>query len=194
MYTNGAAPVDKAIERFNELAPKVLLHIEIASPQDLLQRLLDGRYSLILTPTKELHPSVVSIALFDEEQRLYCGVRHPLFHQAKPSSKDELLKYPYVARTYMKGTAQARDEIFNHAAMTSHMEAIAILINSGKYIGYLPEHFARSFVEAKTMKSVLDDQLAYNDTFYLAHRRDEWSRPARALFDCLKNALKAGGV
>src|SRR6478609_229580 len=36
MHTNNVAPLYRAIGRFAELAPKVVLHVEIASPQDLL--------------------------------------------------------------------------------------------------------------------------------------------------------------
>lgn len=191
MHTNVAAPLDKAIARFNTLAPKVTLHVEIASPQDLMQRLIDGRYSLILTPTAELHPSVVQIPLYKEEQRLYCGVSHPLFHQLVSITKEQVQTYAYIARTYMKGTVHARDDNFRHSAITSHMEAIVILITSGRYIGYLPEHFARNFVDTGTMKSLLDDQLAYFDTFHLARRKDERSRPSQVMFNCLKETLMA---
>lgn len=191
MHSNGSAPLSKAIARFNTLAPKVVLHVEIASPQDLLQRLIDGRYSLILTPTAESHPSVTAIPLLKEEQRLYCGSSHPLFHQVGPLNKRQVQRFPYVARTYMKGGAQARDAGFSPQAMTSHMEAIAILISSGKFIGYLPEHFARSFVEAGAMKSVLDSQFAYHDTLHLVRRKDERSRSCEALLACLKETLTA---
>ena len=189
MHTNTAAPLDKAIARFSALAPKVTLHVEIASPQDLLQRLLDGRYSLILTPIEEFHPSVAATPLYTEEQRLYCGSSHVLFKKAKNLTADEVKSHPYVARTYMKGSNPSRDDQFNHRALTSHMEAIAILINSGHYLGYLPEHFARSFVEHGTMTSLLDKQLAYFDTFHLIIRKDERNRSTHALKSCLKEAL-----
>lgn len=166
MHTNTEAPLDKAIARFSALAPKVTLHMEIASPQDLLQRLLDGRYSLIQTPIAEFHPSVSATPLYAEEQRLYCSASHALFKEAKNLTVDEVKSHPYVARTYMKGSNPSRDDQFNHCAMTSHMEAIAILINSGHCLGYLPEHFARVFVDQGTMTSLLDSQLAYFDTFH----------------------------
>ena len=189
MHTNTDAPLDKAIARFCVLAPKVTLHVEIASPQDLLQRLLDGRYSLILTPIEEFHPSVVATPLYSEEQRLYCGAAHALFKKSKNLTVDEVKSLPYVARTYMKGSSQSRDDQFNHRAMTSHMEAIAILINSGYYLGYLPEHFARAFVEQGTMTSLLDEQLAYFDTFHLIIRKDERNRSTHSLKTCLTEAL-----
>lgn len=192
MHTNMAAPLDKAIAHFSAIAPKVVLHVEIASPQDLMQRLLDGRYSLILTPIEEIHPSVVVLPLYAEEQRLYCGAAHPLFRAPPHVSVDEVKRHPYVGRTYMKGSAQSHDVQFNQCAMTSHMEAIAILINSGRYLGYLPEHFARSSVEGGTMTSLLDERLAYFDTFHLVHRKDERNRSSLALMTCLTEALAAG--
>jgi LysR family transcriptional regulator, transcriptional activator for bauABCD operon len=192
MHTNSAAPLDKAIAHFNGMAPKVVLHVEIASPQDLMQRLLDGRYSLILTPIEEIHPSVVALPLYAEEQRLYCGAAHPLFRAPPHVSFDEVKRHPYVGRTYMNGSAQSRDVQFNQCAMTSHMEAIAILINSGRYLGYLPEHFARASVESGTMASLLDERLAYFDTFHLIHRKDERNRSTHALKASLTRALAAG--
>ena len=71
------------------------------------------------------------------------------------------------------------------------MEAIAILINSGNYLGYLPEHFARSFVERGAMTSLLDDGLAYFDTFHLVCRKDERNRSTQALRQCLMDTLTA---
>ena len=103
MHTNEEAPLERAIATFSGLAPKVLLHVEIASPQDLLQRLLDGRYAVILTPTADVHPSVVAIPLYDEEQRLYCGEHHPLYDVADELNLATVRKQPYVGRTYMQG-------------------------------------------------------------------------------------------
>ena len=192
MHTNSAARLDRAIARFSELAPKVILHVEIASPQDLLQRLLDGRYSVILTPIAEGHPSVTAKPLFDEEQRLYCGRDHPLFAMSARKIAAAVIKqYPYVARTYMKSTSPAREDAFDHRAMTSHMEAIAILINSGRFLGYLPVHFAEPFVARREMKSLLDAEMAYFDTFYLANRKAERSRATILLSQCLIDVLAA---
>ena len=189
MHTNTSASLAQAIAKFNGLAPQVVLHVEIASPQDLLQRLLDGRYAIILTPVEEIHPSVFAVSLFDEEQRLYCGSGHPLFPRPRAATLEEVKRSPYVARTYMKGSSQSRDANFNQRAITSHMEAIAILISTGKYVGYLPEHFARAYVNEGSMRSVLDEQLAYFDTFHLVHRKDERNRAALALKSCLVESL-----
>ena len=191
MYTNGEASLDKAIARFNTLAPKVVLHVEIASPQDLMQRLLDGRHSLIITPIEAIHPSILAQPLFEEEQRLYCGQGHPLYDTQDTITLETASRYSYAGRTYMQSGNHLRDQSFDWGAMTSHMEALAILIKSGRFLGFLPEHFARSFVERGEMKNLLPPDATYFDRFYLACRKDERNRAALALSACLVEALSA---
>lgn len=189
MYTNGSAALDAAIGAFAEAAPRVHIHIEIASPQELLQRLLDGRYGAVLTPIETHHASIRATPLFREEQRLYCGRNHPLFAARRNVTLRQIRDYPYVGRGYMLGLAQSQDAAFDHRATTSHMEAIALLIMSGRFIGYLPTHFAKSFVARKEMASLLDDRLAYFDTFLLAGRRDERNRATLLLMEELTRRL-----
>jgi len=190
MYTNTGLHLQEALARFNDLAPKVNIHLEIASPQDLLQRLLDGRHSLILTPIHDAHPSVNAVPLFQEMQSLYCGARHALFDTPDTAiSLEQLQQLPYAARTYMKGNAGSTNLAFHNAALTSHMESLAILILSGRYVGYLPSHFAASFVERGEMRSLLPNSTSYFDTFYLAHRKDERSRAMALLFKCLEECI-----
>lgn len=191
MYTNSDVPLHEAIGAFAEAAPRVHIHVEIASPQELLQRLLDGRYGAVLTPIETHHPSIRATPLFREEQRLYCGRRHPLFRARKSVSLRQIRDYPYVGRSYMLGVAQAQDAAFDHRASTSHMEAIALLIMSGRFLGYLPTHFAASFTARKEMASILDGDLAYFDTFFLAGRRDERNRATLLLMEFLTRWLLA---
>jgi DNA-binding transcriptional LysR family regulator len=193
MYTNTELKLDRALARFNELAPRVQIHLDIASPQDLQQRLLDGRYSLILTPIDEPHPSVEATPLFEEQQVLCCGSQHQLFSvNDNALTIDELQAHPYAARTYMKENAGPTSLSFQNAALTSHMESLAILILSGRYIGYLPSHFAAPFMERGEMKSLLPKLTSYFDKFFLAHRRDERSRTMILLADCLSMVLPNG--
>lgn len=194
MHTNRDVQLHEAISAFAGAAPRVHLHVEIASPQELLQRLVDGRYGAILTPIEANHPAIVAQPLYKEEQRLYCGRGHPLFGNQKGLTPATVREYPYVSRSYMLEAIQSHDEGFDHRATTSNMEAIALLIMSGHFLGYLPTHFARSFVAAGEMRSLLDRKLAYFDTFYLAVRRDERNRATLMLTEFLRQTLQVNAL
>lgn len=182
MYTNPELKLAQAIARFNQAASKVDIHLEVASPQDLQQRLLDGRYGLILTPMENAHPSVSAEALFEEEQSLCCGKAHPLFERAPDDiSTADMEGSAFAARSYAKELAGPAHFRFRVAAQSAHMESLAILILSGRYLGYLPTHFAKAFVDQGAMRRLKPEKTCHFDTFYLAHRRDENNRATKIL-------------
>ncbi len=98
MYTNSGLDLPRALKRFQDIAPKVLINIETASPQQLHQRLLHGRYFLILTPIQAPDTSIRARPIFEETQALYCGRDHPLFSVPERQLKPEMFSdYPYAA-------------------------------------------------------------------------------------------------
>jgi len=187
MYTNAGLGLHRAFGKFHDLAPKVMLNIETASPQQLQQRLLDGRYSLVLTPIQTPHASIRAVPIFEESQALYCGRGHPLF--ATPARKIEpgtFSEFPYAARSYMANWTSPDNVAFQPAAMTAHMESLAMLILSGRFLGYLPCHYAEDWVMRGQMRSLLPDTMSYLDTFYLAHLASDKSRLISTLHECVK--------
>lgn len=191
MYTNSDLDMSAALAEFARRAPNVVIHIDISSPHDLRQRLLDGRYQLILTPIDERHSSIASTRVFDEEQSLYCGRGHPLFDLPdRALSKALCQKQRYAARAYSKewrGPARFAPET---SAITSHMESLALLILSGTHIGHLPSHYARPWVEAGRMRCLMPRAMSYSDTFRLAHLASERNRAVDMLRDCIAGHCK----
>jgi DNA-binding transcriptional LysR family regulator len=186
MYTNEDLPLQQAFESFAKLAPKVVVHTDIASPQDLVQGLLNDHYHLILVPVQRLPRPLRAITLFEERQSLYCGSSHKLFRVAEEKITTKMLsEHRYAARSYMPGWGGPLNVSFKNSAIASHMESIALFILSGQYFGYLPAHFAAQWVDRGEMRCLLDSKMSYRDKFYLAHSRQEKNRLVMALFDCI---------
>jgi DNA-binding transcriptional LysR family regulator len=70
------------------------------------------------------------------------------------------------------------------------MESLAILILSGRYIGYLPTHFAKSWERRGQMKRLLDRQASYDEQFFLAYRKKETHRAVEVFFECIRDSTK----
>lgn len=190
MYTNRELPLVDAVSSFARAAPGVSLQVDIASPHDLRQRLLDGRYQLVLTPLDSPHPSIEAVELFDEVQLLCCGRAHELFevHEQHLTTR---LNAPqrYAARSYSSDLIPPGGFDLRVAAMTSHMESLALLILSGAYLGHLPSHYAQAWIEAGEMRPLLPSATSYVDRFRLAHLRREENRAAALLRDCILASL-----
>lgn len=180
----------EALGRFYDRAPKVILNIETASPQQLQQRLLDGRYFLIMTPIQAPHAHIHATPVFEETQTLYCGLSHSLFDMAARKIKPAALRdFAYAARNYMVNWTGPANIAFRTAAMTAHMKSLAMLILSGRYIGYLPVHYAENWVKSGQMRAILPDEMSYMDTFYLAHLASEKNRAMSTLLDCVRSHI-----
>ena len=70
---------------------------------------------------------------------------------------------------------------------TAHdQEAVAHLVLSGRYVGYLPEHYAQDFVNRGVMQALLPDIFQYLCEFSAIVRRSPPpSRVVQTLLDAL---------
>nr|MBC8241824.1 substrate-binding domain-containing protein [Alphaproteobacteria bacterium] len=190
MYTNDAFNLPEILKQFSDIAPRVVIHIDTASPQGLLQGLLDERYHAILGPIVRLPSSIRSWFLLNEEQSLFCGDGHPLFPMDDTDiTVDALSGHPFAGRSYTQDIELGVDVPFAWGAVSSHMESIALLILSGNFIGYLPTHYANQWVQNGQMRRLLPSQTSYVDRMHLAYRRQERNSAARQFVDCILNSF-----
>jgi DNA-binding transcriptional LysR family regulator len=192
MATNAQAPLDRALGRFCAEAPDIVLQVDLAAPQSLHQGVVEGRYHVVLTPTQRFSSAMRAVKVFRERQSLYCGRRHPLYRlHPKRVAPAALTGAAYVARSYMHDWQPPLDIGFGTRAVASHMESIAILILSGRYLGYLPTHYAERWVEKGDMRPLLEQEASYFDQFFLVCRKAERNRAVKLLFDGMIESFAA---
>lgn len=193
LATNRVAPLPKGFQNFTELAPEVHLHVDISSPEELIQGLVDGRYHCILTPVEPTHDSVDSVPVFKESQQLYCGSDHPLFNESDPVRiLDGLKRTTFTGKSYVSFPSKDDPCFSTERPTVSHMESNALLILSGRYIGYLPEHYAKYWVDAGLMKVLIPDTIRHETRFYLCISKHHSSRSADVFRECMIDVLSAG--
>ncbi|MCP4335407.1 MAG: LysR family transcriptional regulator [Gammaproteobacteria bacterium] len=192
MYTNSEFPISKAVAEFTIIAPAVSLDIDIASPQDLIQGLLNGRCHIILTPLGNLPKSMKTITMATKCQQLYCGENHALFTTADEAITPAMLKkYPFAGRSYMDAETICGVD-FSWKAITAHMESTALLIASGRYIGFLPDHFAQRWTRRKQMRALRPDIMKFDDIFKVDYRHREQNLAASCFAGCIEKLLPQG--
>lgn len=180
MVTNPALNLDRAIADFRRLAPRVTLEFNVAAPQVLSQGLLSGAYQVVLMPAPERPVNMRAQALFLETQKLYCGRLHPLFDVPDAALTPDLLAAQgFAGRSYMQRVPICGVD-FDWQAATPHMEGTLILLLSGAYIGFLPEHYAIAEVERGRLRALAPDRMSFDDLFQIVYARQSPSRAAQA--------------
>ena len=100
--------------------------------------------------------------MFHEPHDLYCGVGHPLFKAPrKVIEKATLSEYPSVIRLYHHEFDRTKLGVVREKATVNSMEGMLSLLLSGGYIGYLPRHYARSWVKSDLLAPIQDEKLTY---------------------------------
>lgn len=170
--TDPASPVVRALGRFSGREHRVHLHVSVEAPQDLERRLLDGSLDLAIGSFPTRVSGLEYVALYGEAQEFYCGAGHPLFDMPAPSLED-VRACRIVARGYWHQNDLRRVglPLSSAAATVQAMEAQAMLILSGGYLGFLPTHYAAPWVAQGRLKSLLREATAYVAPFDLVTRR-----------------------
>lgn len=77
-------------------------------------------------------------------------------------------------------------------ASTSHIEAAALMILTGEYIGFLPLHFAKQWLDTGELAVLLPDRLYRKTQFSIATRSDQLRPPPalQAFVGCLRAEMK----
>ncbi|HEY0297177.1 MAG TPA: LysR family transcriptional regulator [Bordetella sp.] len=187
--TNPRCALVQALAQFRRLAPNVTVHLSIHMPSELLARLADRHLQLGITGTAL---GVVGTMLgnerlrcqplFTETFRLYVAARDPL----PAPCLDELATegYELVVRDRDPHTRKLveRVGIARHGISTG-LEAVATLLASGHFAGFLPTHYVDALGSAYRYAPVRDaEELAYETIFSLVLVEDRIISPSTELF------------
>jgi DNA-binding transcriptional LysR family regulator len=182
LITNPRSCLHQAVMRFNAAAPEVQIAVHVTSPTDLERAVLDGRFDLGLGACGRHSPYLAYEDVFEERQVLYCGRGHPLFDRSDAIGVADLETQQFVRRAYAAPDKFPAGLRLAATAVGDLMESVALFILAGRYIGYLPQHFARQWVERDLMRPLLEATLGYQNPIYLATRKTERRSPILAAF------------
>lgn len=189
--SNPQARIGEAIARFTRIAPEVSLSVHVGSINAIEQGVLEGQFQIGIIPAHRTSKSLVYDDLFGETMLLYCGAGHPLFEGSHAKLNWAQLREHHFAGL---GYHSPNMELSHRAKLTRKatgfdQEAIATLILSGRFLGFLPDHYAQSFEQRGLMKAVLPARFNYICRFVsLLRRSPKPSRAVLAFQQCLAAA------
>jgi DNA-binding transcriptional LysR family regulator len=168
--TNPACHLAQAVANFGEEAPAVRFHLHVASGASIEQGLIDGRFDVAILPFHRASDSLRSVSLFDEQMHLYCAAHHAF--AANPPGDDVLRRAAFVGLSYHSQNMETYWRLgLEPRATATDQEASLALIASGRYLGFLPDHYGRRFVEAGMIVPLGNEGFSYRCEWHAAVRR-----------------------
>ena len=189
--TNPEAHLGQAIALFSEQAPDVGLNLHVGSLNAIERGVIDGQYQIGVIPGHRNSDILAYDDLFGETMALHCGAQHALFGVAHDGMDwDDLRAHRFAGLAYHSPNMEISQRMrLPRKATGSDQESIATLILSGRYLGFLPNHYAQGFVDAGQMQAVNPALFRYECRFFgIVRRSPQPSRVTRAFQACLRQA------
>jgi DNA-binding transcriptional LysR family regulator len=189
--SNPQARIGAAIALFSALAPEVSLQLHVAPLNTIERGVLDGQFQVGVIPGHRQSETLAYDALFGETMFLYCGAQHALF-PADPANMgwDDVRRHNFAGLGYHSPNMEISQQLrLSRTATGYDQESIATLILSGRYLGFLPDHYAQAFVQSAQMRAVKPALFHYECNFFgIVRRSPQPSRVTRAFQECLRQA------
>jgi len=182
-----ALPLVEVIGAYSQEHAGVHLHLSVLSPYELQLGVMDNRLDLAIGAFFTRMNGLVYQPLYREQHWLYCSDRHSLFNERRIPA-EVITQQRMVGRGYWSQAELARHGFKHSAATVESMEAQLILVLSGAYIGYLPEHYAHPWVDQGRLRALSPATFGYQAPFSLIHRRGRSREP---LIQTFRDLLKA---
>lgn len=189
--TNPAARLHQALADFRDQAPQVTLDVTVGSLNALETAVIDGRLHLAVVPDHRRSDSLNYLPLFPETMWLYCGAGHPLFGRpADAVGWDELRRHDYAGLAFHSPNMEVTHRFgLRRTATVTDQEALALLILSGRFLGFLPDHYAAVFLREGRLQRVGPADASYPVQFVAVTRASPSApRAARAFLEALRQA------
>ena len=172
---NDSAPVMGALAELTHIAPEVSIELHSLAPDDIEIAVQDGQVAVGVGVFHKHKPGLIYELLGVEKIGLYCSIDNPLFEADSPIEVKRLMtEANFCKRTYLNEDDVAPISRGLRSNASAHqIEGIAMLVLTGKYIGYLPESFADIWVREGRLRAVGNGAYDLKSDIKLVRKRGE---------------------
>lgn len=174
IVTYSDSPLVRVMGKFACDHPEVFIQLASAPASDVEQAVLEGRAAIGVSVLPRLVPALDLVPLFTETLYLFAGAGHPLF-LADPQSLTPEVIGQYRSVEVSAGATGPHWPIWrehlNFSAHAGSIDARAILLLSGEFLGFLPPAYAEPWVNQGRMKALIPDRLFLTNVFHALTRR-----------------------
>ena len=170
--------VGKVIAALKAKSNHIQFDINVCEAREVETSVANGRSLVGLGVSRHHLRGLNYCPLHNETNFLYCGKNHKLFSASNKEAQNLLRSSEVITGNYMRDKEARKDDLnYTNSATAYHDEGIAHLILSGKFIGYLPEHYASYWVDKGLFKAIFPEKYSYQIPIMLISSKNTLSSP-----------------
>jgi len=170
--TDPASNLTAVLSKFREQASGVHVSLHVGSAPEIERAVLNNQLHLGILPLLHVLPGLASTFYYYEQSSLYCGAHHRLFDRLDDQIDINDITADYAGRGYVE-TAGPTEKMLDtqRQATSNEMEGIAILILSGRYVGYLPNHYAEPWEQQRLIRTIQPSKFSYRSEIHVVTKK-----------------------
>lgn len=190
MVTVPQMRITRALAALKDRGPEVVINIRMIPPNDIEGAVLDGSLHIGVVPDLRTLPGIDYQPLYAEQSLLYCSHQHPLYQaDDRELSDSKLAEFNAVLPAYAQPPQIKKQQMLLKAgASSTDREGIAFLILSGRFIGFLPTHYAQRWVTEGRLRPLQPEQRHFHTRYSAITRKG--ARPNQILSAYLEELAK----
>ncbi|MGD8105209.1 LysR family transcriptional regulator [Pantoea sp. FN0302] len=189
LVTQPMMQITQALALLREKGPEIRINLSMCTAAEIERGLMDGRLHVGALPLTSPISGLDYTQLYDEKSYLYCSSQHPLFALQETPDDKELAQYDAIAPSFrMTAETIGMHQRLNCTATASDREGIAFLILTGRFIGFLPDHYAAQWVGKNLMRAIKPEFFNFSSKIAIVTRKGR--RPNTILDVFLQNLAR----
>ena len=187
--TDAQSPVVSALGEIYRQAPKVSIRLHATQLDEIERGIIDGRFTCGIMPVYQEKPEFDYYFLYHEMAYLYCGDKHPLFSVPAAEIKESQIKSSHMVNHFYANHSKKNifSDVTSTHAIAVQVEAVTMLLMTGNYLGFLPEHYASAFMGGNKLRALMPENIEIATPFSLVLKK---GAPFNSVMTLFYNALK----
>ena len=165
------------ISEFQINYPKVELTVDVCSPDNLEELILNRRYDIGIGIRGKRLSNLTYKKICSEKNVVCCAKTHPLFNIKQSKINLDLLSQSNWVYDFYRFPNKIPKVIEPYASTyVTNTEASLYLTLTGTHLATLPKHYIQHLINKGEMKIILEDTLSYSIDLYVIsnlHRKNE---------------------
>jgi|APEBP8051073178_1049388.scaffolds.fasta_scaffold00353_7 DNA-binding transcriptional LysR family regulator len=163
--------VSEHIARFKARAPDVRIELIVLPPSGVRASIRDGRAHVGFLPAHSRADDLDYHELHRERMSLYCSQGHPLF--GRICNMEDICAAEIASPDYLlSDRLGVHGDKLRIVSRTNSIEGIGILVMTGSYLGFLPDHLALHWVQQGQLQELMPEVFSYHIRFCAIARSD----------------------
>ena len=165
--------ISEALSAYKTLYPNVEFSITTTTSNLIEQQVIENTLDVGIIFERRRMDQLNYRFLYEEVSHLYCTETHPTWRRKRAEltpadiASCEFVGYPFEQEMDKLGVRG----LLKQTATVTQMESIAMLIASGRYVGFLPEHYVDTLCRGKGFRKIAPETFSYRSSISLITRQ-----------------------